>query len=131
MCLKRLTVVSVLLIQLGCVPNATTYYRPSMDGGEVLAKHCVPAESIVEFGDLPLQASVIEGHRVWVVALGLPSRRPLQLTWQTFYFATSEFYVRDPANGITTDRLPISVLRDDRSNSVVEMAKCNFPATDA
>lgn len=91
-----------------------------MDDGEVLARHCVPTESIVEFSALPIQASVIEGHGTRDTAVRLPSKHPPQLTWQTFHFVSSDFYVRDLANGITTDRLPVSVLRDDASDSVVE-----------
>lgn len=115
-----ITAALVLLTQSGCAPNATTYYRPAMDGGRVLAKHCVPTESIVEFGTLPFQASVIEGQNAWYVVLGLPAKKPPQLTWRTFHFGASNFRTRDPVSGITTSELSISVLRDDKSESVVE-----------
>lgn len=117
---RKITAVSLFLTQLGCVPNAAIYYRPSMEGGHILARRCVPTESIVEFGALPMQASVIEGHRAWEIALGLRPMKTLQPTWQTFHFATSDFYVRDLVSGITTNSLPISVLRDDKSSSAIE-----------
>ncbi|MDE2606757.1 MAG: hypothetical protein KGL68_12640 [Burkholderiales bacterium] len=109
-----------MLAQLGCTPNATTYYRPSMPGGQVLAGRCVPTESAVAFGALPMEARVVEGQIGWFVVLSLPSRRPAQLAWRTFHFAAADFRVRDPASGITTPALPINVLRDDRRDSVVE-----------
>ena len=117
---RKMAAFSLLLTQLGCVPNALTYYHPSMDGGQVLARHCVPTESIIEFGPLPIEASVIEGHNAWFAVLGLPSKRPPKLSWQTFHFATSDFYIRDSLTGVTTDKLPISVLRDDKSDTVRE-----------
>lgn len=110
----------VLLLLTGCVPNATSYYYPSMEGGRVLAKHCVPTESIIEFGSLPMQASVIEGNNGWFVLLDLPAKNPPQPTWQTFHFATPDFRAHYPNDGITTDSLPIQVLRDDKSDSAVE-----------
>ncbi len=116
----RKTIPFVLLLLTGCVPNATSYYRPSMEGGQVLARHCVPTESIVEFGALPMLASVIEGNNGWFVVLSLPARRPAQQMWQTFHFTTPDFRVRDLDSGVTVERLSVSVLRDDRWDSPVE-----------
>jgi hypothetical protein len=104
----------------GCVPNATSYYRPSMEGGQVLARHCVPTESIVEFGALPMQASIIEGNNGWFASLSLPSKRPSPPAWKTFHFATPDFQMRDLDTGVTTGGLPVRVLRDDKSDSPVE-----------
>ncbi len=114
------TVPFVLLMLTGCVPNATSYYYPSIEGGRVLARHCVPTESIIEFGSLPIQASVIEGNNGWIVLLTLPAKRPPQPTWQTFHFTTPDFRAHYPDRGGTSDRLQVSVLRDDKSDSVVE-----------
>ena len=117
---SRKIIPTVLLMLTGCVPNVTTYYYPSMDGGQVLARHCVPTESIIAFGELPIQASVIEGNNGWFVSLRLPSKRPPLSTWQAFHFTSSDFHVRYPDSGVTTERLPVSVLRDDKSDSMVE-----------
>ena len=105
---------------LGCVPNATTYYYPSMDGGQVRSRHCVPSDSILEFGALPLQASVIEANNGWLILLTLPAQRPPQRTWQTFRFTTADFHVRDLDSGIAIHRLPTRVLRDDGSESIMQ-----------
>ncbi len=109
----------VLLMLAGCVPNATSYYHPAMEGGRVLSRHCVPTESIVEFGELPLRASVSEANNSWLVLLGLPAKRPPTQTWQTFRFSSSDFRVRYLDGGMS-DTLPISVLRDDKSDSAIE-----------
>ncbi len=110
----------VLLMLTGCVPNATSYYRPSMEGGQVLARHCVPTESIVEFGALPMQASASDGNNALFVSLSLPSKRPTQTAWQTFHFATPDFRVRDLESGATVEGLSVRVLRDDGSDSLLE-----------
>ncbi len=114
------TIPFVLLLLTGCVPNATSYYRPTMEGGQVLARHCVPTESIVEFGPLPLQAVANEGNNALFISLSLPWRRPAQTAWQTFHFTTPEFRVRDLDSGASIEGVSVRVLRDDNSDSLVE-----------
>lgn len=98
----------------------TTYYRPSAPGGRVLAGHCVTAESIIEFGVLRLQASVIKGQKYWLVVLRLPSRKPAHVPWQTVRFATADFHIRDLSTGALSSGLPVAVLRNDEYDSVVD-----------
>lgn len=114
------TIPLVLLLLTGCVPNATSYYRPSMEGGRVLARHCVPTESIVEFGSLPMQASANDGSNALFISLSLPSKRPAQSAWQTFHFAAPEFRVRNLDSGVMIEGVSVRVLRDDSSDSVVD-----------
>ena len=33
----------------GCLPNAITYYQPSVDGGQLRAAPCVPTKSLLDF----------------------------------------------------------------------------------
>jgi hypothetical protein len=86
----------------GCVPNATTYYGPSVDGGRVVTRgHCVPLPTDVLFrvGTLPVRARVMEGYRSTYIAVRLGATstptgesRP---AWRTFHFTADRFIVRD------------------------------------
>jgi hypothetical protein len=117
---RKLVALVFSLPLLGCVPNATTYYRPSMAEGRILTRHCVPTESIVEFGSIPFQASVMEGSNGWFFTLWLPWKRPPDSTWRSFHFTASDFRLRDLGSGVTTSSLAVSVSRDDKLESIVE-----------
>ena len=108
-----------LLVMTGCVPNTTVYYRPSMEGGQILARHCVPTKSIIEFGTLPLQVSLVEGNNGWSVIMGLPVKRPPHTSWQTFHFTSSNMQLRNLDNGELITLQQAFVLRDDDSNSII------------
>jgi hypothetical protein len=98
-----------------------------MEGGKVVARHCVPTESIVEFGDLPFQALVIERRGSSVVVLRLPARATSRPAWRTFHFTAADCSVRDLAGGVTAHRWATNVIRDDNSDSVVEPYKVTRP----
>lgn len=117
---RKLVALAFSLPLLGCVPNATTYYRPSMAEGRILARHCVPTESIVEFGPLPFQATVMGGEDRWYFVIGLPWTRLPESHWEAFHFVTSDFHLRDLDSGNTIRPQAVSVSRDDKVDSIVE-----------
>lgn len=48
--IKPLIGILIMIFMVGCLPNATTYYRPSVDIESVYEKgHCVPTEKYVHF----------------------------------------------------------------------------------
>lgn len=90
------------VLSTGCVPNATTYYGPSVTGGQVVVRgHCVPLPTDILFqvGTLPVRARVMEGYRSTYIAVRLgadsaPASEPGP-AWRTFHFTASRFIVRD------------------------------------
>lgn len=82
-------VISALLIPAlgGCLPNAVSYHRPSVEGGQTLSARCVPIPSTVDLsvGLMPVRAGLDRKH----VFLSL-SRMP----WQTIRFSSGEFRIR-------------------------------------
>lgn len=109
---------------VGCVPNATTYYRPSLAGGTVLASHCVPTESnlVFQVGPLWVHAVANQAMNGVIVNLDLSSqsfraRQPLA-SWRTFHFNEGGFSVRDLDSGATTQNLQARVFRQDKSNTL-------------
>lgn len=108
---------------VGCVPNATTYYRPSLAGGTVLTSHCVPTESnlVFQVGPLGIHAVANQARNGVVVNLDLSSQslrvRQPQASWQTFHFNEGGFSVRDLDSGATTRNLQVRVFRQDKSDS--------------
>lgn len=110
----------------GCVPNATTYYRPSYEGGRVGTGHCVPTESHLFFQVGPAALRATGSYDGSVVILEVLSqfhsqREHLPLSdWKVLRFTTGTFAVRDLDSGVTTQNLTVRVLRPDKSDSVLE-----------
>ena len=84
------------LLLTGCAPNAVTYYRPVVDGGKVLKRHCVPTESIVEFnlpdadGRLHVRAWAENGKYVNQIALFFSGK-----AWREIHFTSADFRIRN------------------------------------
>ena len=99
----------------GCViPNAKTYYRPSVEGGRVIAVHGDPVESQVEFsvGTLPVivTSTIRHSNRRLVASLIL---KPLP--GQTIHFTSDHFQIHDTEHGLN---MPVvSVLAFERKGS--------------
>lgn len=104
----------------GCVPNVTTYYRPAVEGGRLSAGRCVPTESIVTFGALPIEARVVEGRDNWYLMLDIDPQGAAVPRWQSFRFGTGDFRIRDLDTGVIVKGLSVAVRRDDETASVLE-----------
>lgn len=108
-----IVVISALLIPAlgGCLPNAVSYHRPSVEGGQTLSARCVPIQSTVDLsvGLMPVRAGLDRKH----VFLSL-SRMP----WQTIRFSSGEFRIRDLQSGRTIEAGSVEVFRDDGSKSL-------------
>ena len=105
------------MLLTGCVPNATVYYRPSVDGGKVVTAHCVPTQSNIDFqvGSLPIRARANEGQNGTIVSL-----TPSASSWKTFHFTTTNFAVRNLDSGVTIRNLLVRVMRHDKSDLITE-----------
>lgn len=92
----RCSLVLFALLLTGCAPNAVTYYRPMIDGGTVLKRHCVPTESIVEFnlpganGHLHVRAWAENGKYVNQIALFFSGK-----AWREIHFTSAAFQIRN------------------------------------
>ena len=95
----------------GCLPNAVSYHRPTVEGGKTLSGRCVPIESTVDLsvGLVPVRAGLNRKH----VFLSL-SRMP----WQTLRFSSAEFRIRDLQTGRTIEPRSVEVFRDDAVKSL-------------
>ncbi|MGD9133856.1 MAG: hypothetical protein PVF78_09435, partial [Desulfobacterales bacterium] len=80
----------------GCLPNAVTYYQPSVDGGQLRAGRCVPTKSLVDFTVrnsheyMPIRAFADNGPYVHQVALFLSNG-----SWERFRFSSTDFWIYD------------------------------------
>jgi len=103
----------VLLIPAlsGCLPNAVSYHRPTVEGGRNPSARCVPIQSTVDLnvGLMPVRAGLNRKH----VFLSL-SRMP----WQTLRFSSAEFRIRDLQTNRTIEPSAVEVFRDDGSKSL-------------
>ncbi len=109
----------VLVFLQGCVPNATVYYQPSVEGGKLQAGSCVPVKNRVAFvvGDsifssLPVSAySNFSGKRINLsLSLGPPA-------WHKIHFLSERFVVYDVDNDKQYSDITIAVNRDDNIES--------------
>lgn len=112
----------LFLFLSGCVvPNAVTYYAPTMAGGKVVERgRCVPTKSVMEFGALPLHAAVtrVAGNR-WMVLVNLPLPKPPRPAWRQFHFQSADFYFRFATDGRKVPAKSITVSRDDHQGSLL------------
>jgi hypothetical protein len=98
----------------GCAPNAVSYYRPEVDGGRVLKRHCVLTESIVEFnlpdanGRLHVRAWADNGKYVNQVSLFFSGK-----AWREIHFTSADFLIRDVENHSTLNASSIIVYKAD------------------
>ena len=115
-----------LLFLGACVPNAVTYYRPSMEGGEVVAVSCVPTESRVEFSLDNLSISAITNitRRTNELTVSLFLN---PLTGQRIHFSSDQFKVRDIERGIQIIDTSIFASRIDG----IKSPSTPFPADDS
>ena len=104
-----ITVLTLGGLSTGCVPNAATYYGPSVIGGRVVTRgHCVPlpADVLFRVGPLPVRARVMEGYRSTYIAVRLgadsASAGESGPSWQTFHFTSDRFVVRDLERKVDT-----------------------------
>jgi hypothetical protein len=80
----------------GCIPNAVTYYRPTTDSGNVLTRHCVPTESIIEFnlpntnGRLHVRGWADNGKNINQINLFFSGRE-----WNEIHFVSTDFQIHD------------------------------------
>jgi len=80
----------------GCVPNAVTYYRPTSDGGNVLARHCVPTKSIIEFnlpntsGRLHVRVWADNGKDINQISIFFSGKE-----WSDIHFVSTDFQIHD------------------------------------
>ena len=80
----------------GCVPNAVTYYQPSVDGGQLRAPRCVPTKSLLDFtvrnnhGYMPIRTLADNGTHVHQVALFFSKG-----SWEKFHFSSTDFWIYD------------------------------------
>lgn len=80
----------------GCLPNAVTYYRPSVEGGQLRQPRCVPTKSLVDFtiGNsrkyLLIRALSDNGKHVHQVALFFSDG-----SLEKFHFASTDFRIFD------------------------------------
>lgn len=121
-CLRRMGPVAFLLLSGCVVPSGTTYYVPTMDGGHAIQQSsCMQVKSVIEFGQLPLQVLVQRAANGSLVgSVKLPMQKPYHPAWQSFYFKTSKFYVRDSANGPKKPVKSVKVFRNDQVKSMLE-----------
>ena len=86
----------------GCLPNAVTYYQPSVDGGQLRAGRCVPTKSLVDFTVrnsreyMPIRAFADNGPYVNQVALFFSKG-----SWERFRFSSTDFWIYDLDKKIT------------------------------
>ena len=111
------------ILSAGCVPNATTYYGPSVDGGRVVTRgHCVPLPTDVLFqtGPLSIRARVMEGYRSTYIAVRLGANATpageSAPAWRTFHFTADRFIVRDLER--KTDTTFDGLMNPDRAQPV-------------
>lgn len=99
-------IVIMATLLCGCVPNAVTYYQPTVDGGILREAHCVPTKSLMDFTvtggradaqkSLPLSAFANNGSHVHQVALFLSPG-----AWQQFRFVSVDFRIYDRAKKVS------------------------------
>lgn len=97
-----------------CVPNATTYYYPSADGGVVHAKRCVPTESLLDINiegnheSIQIRTYAHEAKLFDFVYLGF-SRG----AWERINFTSTDFKIIDLENNSTISDLSVFTLKHD------------------
>ena len=122
--MKRLSAIFVTWLAggllAGCVPNAASYYAPSVADGQVVTSgHCVPlpTDAVFQVGTLPARARVMEGYRSTYIAVRLGSdlmtTSDPKPSWRTFHFTRDRFLVRDLARNV--DMTFDKVMNRDRS----------------
>jgi len=86
----------------GCVPNAVTYYQPSVDGGQLREGRCVPTKSLLDFTIrnsheyMPIRILADNGPYVHQVALFFSKG-----SWERFRFSSTDFRIYDLDKKIT------------------------------
>lgn len=110
----RMSLLFALLLA-ACTPNTVTFYRPAVDGGELLRPHCVPTESMIEFdlpepgGRLRVRAWADNGKQVHQVSLFFMGKG-----WNELNFTSTQFQIRDIERHQTTDASVVRAYKSDR-----------------
>lgn len=82
------------IMTTACMPNAVSYFQPSVTGGELITAHCVPTSSIVEFepegGLVTIRTWADNGDHVNQVSLFFYGD-----SWQRIHFASKNFELLD------------------------------------
>lgn len=99
-----------------CTPNAVTFYRPSVDGGEIIIGKCVPVERSIKFkiNDLEISSNAFTTSRTNQLNIVL-SLKPI--AGQKIYFVSGRFIVRDLKKKAVVPLKNLFVSRIDRINS--------------
>lgn len=98
----------------GCTPNAVIYYRPAAEGGHVLAKHCVPVESLLDLeiktnhSNIIIRAWADDGEYINQVYLGFSGG-----LWNNIKFTSTKFKVIDLDRNVVIEPLSIFADKDD------------------
>lgn len=108
----------------GCTPNAANYYRPSVEGGQIVTGRCVPLPSRTEFtiDYVRITAFVNEVRGQQFVSLHI---NPFPM--QTVRFVSERFELRDIMQGKPIPVASVTVFRHDRENALTE----SYPKKDA
>ena len=102
----------LFIVLVGCVPNATTYYRPTVDIESTHEKsHCVPTEKYVHFNiKTKNQTLKIRGYgSTYPTSSGEFSEGQFVITgnWQEIKYKNDEFYLIDPDSSTKTKAIKI------------------------
>ena len=109
-----LLIIISLFVLSACVPNATTYYFPSADGGEVRAKRCVPTESLLDIKiesaheNIKLRSYAHESKHSNFVYLGFSGE-----SWDKINFTSTNFKIVDLEDNITISELSAVAFKRD------------------
>ncbi len=100
---------------LGCAPNAAVYYRPSVEGGHVVAGRCVPLPSRTEF--------VVDNVRISAHVGTVRGRQFVSLSLypfptQTVRFLSERFELRESEQGRPIPVASQEVFRHDREKAL-------------
>lgn len=115
--MRMALLLSVIAGVLGCAPNAAVYYRPSAEGGRVVAGRCVPLPSRTEF--------VVDNVRVSAHVSTVRGRQFVSLSLypfptQTIHFLSERFELREGAQGRPIPVASLEAFRHDREKALTE-----------
>lgn len=91
------------VMMTGCLPNATMYYRPTVDVDSTHEKsHCVPTEKYVHFNiNTKGQTLKVRGHGdsySYSYAVGTEGQYVIYGTWKEIKYKNDDFYLVIPGS---------------------------------
>jgi hypothetical protein len=121
------------ILLVSCVPNAVTYYQPSMVGGTVKTGRCVPTKSVVQFTFWQPGAHPLHGT-AYISSHGDKTTFFLNLSpfySQTIAFTDERFRIVDSASHKDIEIVSTSVYRDDGGTSLKQAYPIRKPGKPA